>query len=51
MENQDWESLTINEHVQKIIDEEKVKPTIAIKQVAKLRGLAKQEVYDIYHQL
>ena len=51
VENQDWESLTINEHVQKIIDEEKVKPTIAIKQVAKLRGLAKQEVYDIYHQL
>ena len=49
--NNEWESMTINEHVQKIIDDEQVKPTIAIKQVAKLRGLSKQEVYDIYHQL
>lgn len=47
----DWDALTISEHVQKIIDDEQVKPTIAIKQVAKLRGLMKQEVYDIYHQL
>lgn len=47
----EWDALTINEHVQKIIDEEQVKPTVAIKQVAKLRGLTRQEVYDIYHQL
>jgi 16S rRNA (cytidine1402-2'-O)-methyltransferase len=47
----DWESLSIVEHVQKIVDDEQVKPTIAIKQVAKLRGLSKQEVYDIYHEL
>ena len=51
VEDASWENLSISAHVQEVINQTKVKPTIAIKQVAKLRGLSKQEVYDIYHNL
>ncbi|AEV94805.1 16S rRNA (cytidine(1402)-2'-O)-methyltransferase [Pediococcus claussenii] len=43
--------LPIRDHVQKIIDEEDIKPNQAIKKVAKLRGMVKQDVYNIFHEL
>jgi 16S rRNA (cytidine1402-2'-O)-methyltransferase len=42
--------MTLEEHVNYIIEETKVNSKDAIKEVAKLRGLPKRDVYQAYHQ-
>ncbi|MDI7743879.1 16S rRNA (cytidine(1402)-2'-O)-methyltransferase [Lysinibacillus fusiformis] len=44
-----WASLTIVEHVDHLIEENQMNSKDAIKEVAKLRGLAKRDVYQQYH--
>ncbi|GEP19103.1 16S rRNA (cytidine(1402)-2'-O)-methyltransferase [Pediococcus argentinicus] len=51
VEDQSWEKLSVSDHVDFILKTEDIKTNEAIKRVAKLRGLAKQEVYQIYHNL
>lgn len=46
----DWADLTILEHIEREINQNQWTSKEAIKQVAKLRGLKKQEVYMEYHQ-
>lgn len=43
-----WETLSPLEHVDRYI-EDGLKPNAAIKQVAKERGLSRNDVYDAYH--
>ncbi len=43
--NDDFNQYSIREHVQKVMETEKLKKMDAIKKVAKLRGLAKNDVY------
>ena len=44
-----WDQLSIIEHVDQLISNEKLSTKEAIKEVAKVRGLAKREVYQQYH--
>lgn len=44
-----WDQLSIIEHVDQLISNEKLSSKEAIKEVAKVRGLAKREVYQQYH--
>lgn len=44
-----WESLSLKEHVDLMITEMEFTSKDAIKEVAKLRGLKKQEVYAAFH--
>lgn len=44
-----WTSLSIVEHVNHLIEEKQLNSKDAIKEVAKLRGLAKRDVYQEYH--
>ena len=44
-----WTSLSIVEHVDHLIVENQMNSKDAIKEVAKLRGLAKRDVYQEYH--
>lgn len=44
-------SLTLSEQVQKLIDEKQLKPNAAIKEVAKLNNLARQTVYNAFHEI
>ncbi|CAK8054390.1 16S rRNA (cytidine(1402)-2'-O)-methyltransferase [Eupransor demetentiae] len=46
----DEEELPVREAVQALVDQG-LKPNPAIKQIAKERGIARQEVYRIYHQI
>src|SRR5699024_3287197 len=46
-----WSSMTLSEHVNAVIDERGLTSKEAIKEVAKLRGIKKQEVYAAYHEL
>lgn len=48
-ENQWWEKLSIEEHVEHYISKEQMNSKDAIKQAAKDRGLQKREVYQAYH--
>ena len=48
-DNQYWVDMTLEEHVNYIIEETHVNSKDAIKEVAKLRGLAKRDVYQAYH--
>ncbi|WP_226647423.1 16S rRNA (cytidine(1402)-2'-O)-methyltransferase [Mesobacillus subterraneus] len=48
-ENQWWEKLSIEEHVEHYISKEQKNSKDAIKQAAKDRGLQKREVYQAYH--
>ncbi|WNF23021.1 16S rRNA (cytidine(1402)-2'-O)-methyltransferase [Mesobacillus jeotgali] len=48
-ENQWWERLSIEEHVEHYISKEQMNSKDAIKQAAKDRGLQKREVYQAYH--
>lgn len=48
-EEADWAELSIMEHVNLIMEEKQVSSKEAIKEVAKLRGLPKREVYQEYH--
>ncbi|RSD24515.1 16S rRNA (cytidine(1402)-2'-O)-methyltransferase [Mesobacillus subterraneus] len=48
-ENQWWEQLSLNEHVEHYISKEQMNSKDAIKQTAKDRGMQKREVYQAYH--
>lgn len=45
-----WTSMSLDEHVDYIIEETGMNSKDAIKEVAKLRGLPKRDVYQAYHQ-
>ena len=44
-----WTSLSIVEHIEHLIEEKQLNSKDAIKEVAKLRGLPKRDVYQQYH--
>ncbi|NLY78551.1 MAG: 16S rRNA (cytidine(1402)-2'-O)-methyltransferase [Lysinibacillus sp.] len=44
-----WENLSIVEHVNLLMEEKEITSKEAIKEVAKLRGIPKREVYQQYH--
>ena len=44
-----WTDMTIPEHVELLIEEKQLTSKEAIKEVAKLRGIPKREVYQQYH--
>ncbi|HWL12993.1 MAG TPA: 16S rRNA (cytidine(1402)-2'-O)-methyltransferase [Ureibacillus sp.] len=44
-----WTNLSIVEHIELLIEEKQMNSKEAIKEVAKLRGLAKRDVYQQYH--
>lgn len=44
-----WGSMTLDEHVNYLIEEKDVSSKEAIKEVAKLRNLAKRDVYNAFH--
>ncbi|MGX9132843.1 16S rRNA (cytidine(1402)-2'-O)-methyltransferase [Rummeliibacillus sp. JY-2-4R] len=46
-----WSELTIVEHVDRLILEQKLSSKEAIKEVAKVRGIGKRDVYQQYHIL
>jgi 16S rRNA (cytidine1402-2'-O)-methyltransferase len=48
-ENQWWERLSLEEHVEHYISKEQMNSKDAIKQAAKDRGVQKREVYQAYH--
>ncbi|WP_102264788.1 16S rRNA (cytidine(1402)-2'-O)-methyltransferase [Mesobacillus jeotgali] len=48
-ENQWWENLSLDEHVEHYISNEQMNSKDAIKQTAKDRGMQKREVYQAYH--
>lgn len=45
-----WTAMTLVEHVDHVIEETQISSKEAIKEVAKLRGLSKRDVYNEYHQ-
>jgi 16S rRNA (cytidine1402-2'-O)-methyltransferase len=45
-----WTNMTLEEHVNYIIEEKQIPSKEAIKEVAKLRNLPKRDVYQAYHQ-
>ena len=45
-----WQSLSVAEHVDYYIQEQKLSPKEAIKQVAKDRKVSKREIYQEYHR-
>lgn len=49
-EGNDWDELTIVEHIENYMEQHEVSSKEAIKEVAKLRGLPKRDVYNEYHQ-
>lgn len=49
-EEQPWATMNVVEHVDYIIEETHVNSKEAIKEVAKLRGMPKRDVYNAYHQ-
>ena len=49
-EDNAWASMTIVEHINNIIEETNVSSKEAIKEVAKLRGLPKRDIYNEFHQ-
>lgn len=44
-----WLNMTLDEHVHYVIEEKEMNSKEAIKEVAKLRNLAKREVYNAFH--
>jgi len=44
-----WDELTVVDHINKLIEEQQLSSKDAIKEVAKVRGLAKRDVYQAYH--
>ena len=44
-----WTNLSVVEHVDLLMKEKEISSKEAIKEVAKLRGLPKREVYQQYH--
>lgn len=49
-EGNEWDELTIVEHIKNYMEQHEVSSKEAIKEVAKLRGLPKRDVYNEYHQ-
>ena len=49
-EDQPWKAMTVVEHVEHIMEETQANSKEAIKEVAKLRGMPKRDVYNAYHQ-
>lgn len=49
-EDTSWEALSLKEHVDAMINDRDFTSKDAIKEVAKLRGLKKQEVYAAFHE-
>ncbi len=49
LEEEKWRGLTLEEHVNEMIENNDLTVKEAIKQVARLRELRKQEVYKAYH--
>ncbi len=49
-ENIYWTNMSLEEHVNYIIEENQISSKEAIKEVAKLRNLPKRDVYQAYHQ-
>ncbi|WP_407371558.1 16S rRNA (cytidine(1402)-2'-O)-methyltransferase [Carnobacterium sp.] len=49
-EDTSWETLSLKEHVDVMINDRELTSKDAIKEVAKLRGLKKQEVYAAFHE-
>ncbi|MCP1143234.1 16S rRNA (cytidine(1402)-2'-O)-methyltransferase [Lysinibacillus endophyticus] len=45
-----WTNLSVIEHIDYLIEEKSINSKEAIKEVAKIRGLAKRDVYQQYHQ-
>lgn len=46
-----WEALSLKEHVELLMTELDMPSKTAIKEVAKIRELKKQEVYGAYHEI
>lgn len=51
VEQASWESLSLKEHVEAVMDEQNFSSKEAIKEVAVLRGMKKREVYAAYHNI
>lgn len=45
-----WDDMSVVEHIDYLIEKENLIPKEAIKEVAKLRGLPKRDIYQQYHQ-
>ena len=45
-----WTSFSVVEHIDYLINEKELNSKDAIKEVAKIRGLAKRDVYQQYHK-
>lgn len=50
-EEETWQALSLQEHVEQVMTEKHVRSKEAIKEVAKVRHLKKQEVYAAYHEI
>lgn len=50
-DEQKWEAWSLEEHVSRVMLEKGISSKEAIKEVSKLRGIQKREVYAAYHQL
>lgn len=48
-EEEPWQHFSVSEHVQHIIEETQISSKEAIKEVAKIRGISKRDVYQAYH--
>ncbi|MGM9950737.1 MAG: 16S rRNA (cytidine(1402)-2'-O)-methyltransferase [Lysinibacillus sp.] len=49
-EEQPWKAMTVIEHVEHMMEETHGNSKEAIKEVARLRGMPKRDVYNMYHQ-
>lgn len=50
-EDNSWQDLTVREHVVQMMEENELRSKEAIKEVAKIRDMKKQDVYSEYHEL
>ncbi len=46
-----WESLTIVEHVDQLVQMKKLKPKAAMREVAVERNMSRRDIYAIYHEI
>lgn len=44
-----WQSLSVQEHVEAIITQKKIRSKEAIREVAEARKMSKRDVYQAYH--
>ncbi|MFL2100465.1 16S rRNA (cytidine(1402)-2'-O)-methyltransferase [Desemzia sp. FAM 23991] len=50
-EDMSWQKWTVREHVTQVMEEQRLRSKEAIKEVAKIRAMKKQEVYSHYHEI